>query len=72
MHVSSPIVHKVLACSRQSLDLHHLFENAQDMLTWMHAAVQAFIRHPDKPSQARCDELAEPWHDPYAPEAPDR
>lgn len=34
--------------------------------------VQAFIAHPHKPSQARCDELAEPWHDSYTPQAPER
>ena len=34
--------------------------------------LQAFKAHPDKPSQARCDELAQAWHDPYSPQAPER
>ena len=34
--------------------------------------MQAFKEHPDKPSQARCEELAEAWHDAYTPQAPDR
>lgn len=34
--------------------------------------MQAFNEHPDKPSQARCEELAEAWQDAYTPLAPDR
>lgn len=72
MHVSSPSVQKVFACQDSCWTYINCLRDAQGMLTWMNVAVQAFISHPDKPSQARCDELAEPWHDPYAPEAPDR
>ena len=38
----------------------------------MPLCMQAFKEHPDKPSQARCEELADAWHDAYTPEAPDR
>ncbi|DBA67916.1 TPA: hypothetical protein ACH3X2_014119 [Trebouxia sp. C0005] len=33
---------------------------------------QAFKAHPDKPSEARCEDLAQAWHDPYTPQAPER
>ena len=33
---------------------------------------QAFQAHPDKPSEARCEDLAQAWHDPYTPQAPER
>lgn len=44
----------------------------QQLFGMMQQCMQAFKEHPDKPSQARCEELAQAWHDAYTPQAPDR
>ena len=50
----------------------HGRHDMSNLLLSQHASMQAFKEHPDKPSQARCEELAEAWHDSYTPQAPDR
>ena len=34
-------------------------------------AMQIFNQHPKRPSQARIDDLAEPWTDSYSSQAPE-